>query len=212
MKSRDLNTIHDLIVTDYTITKLGPSRYRHSFHPATTSTIYELEDNATPLLKEGHRYNIGFTADKAGRNIVDRSAISPTDMVNPVLSYAAARSYSLGIEATNKENNETRVTHAPTRGYYWGKKYAWRRYGLVIARNAFDQYLEEIGHPSIPCQTQDPDAGFSSPSIAYADAGLEAAIDNLISTAVPAGDRYFKSPHYSKKFSIRGLSAITDKK
>lgn len=212
MKSRDLNTIHDLIVTDYKVDKLGPSLYRHSFHPATTATIYEFEDNATPLLKEGHHYNIGFTVDAAGKNIVDRAAISPTDMVNPALSYAAAHSFSMGIAATNKENNDTRVTHARVEGYYWGKKYAWRRYGLVIGRNAFDQYLGEIGHPSIDCQTQDPDAGFPNASIAYADAGLEAAIDRLIGTAVPSGDRYFKSPHYSKKFSIRGLSAITDKK
>jgi hypothetical protein len=212
MKSRELHTIHDLIVTDYTITKLGPSRYRHSFHPATTNTQYEFEANVEEALKNGHRYNIGFTVDSAGKNIVDPAAISPTDLVNPLLSYAAAQSYSKGIETTNKANNDTRVTHGPAKGYYWGKKYAWRRYGLVIGRYPFDQYLEEIGHPSITCQTGDPDAGFSSDSTAYADAGLQAAIDKLISTAVPVGDRYFKSPHYSKKFSIRGLSAITDKK
>jgi len=212
MKSRQLNTIHDLIVTDYTITKLGPSLYRHSFHPATTSTVYEFEDNATPLLKEGHRYNIGFAVDRAGKHIIDRAAISPTALVDPPLSYAAAKAFSKSIEATNKLNNDTRVTHAQMAGYHWGKKYAWRRYGLVISRNAFDEYLEEIEHPSVPCQTKDPDAAYSSASIAYADAGLEQAIEDLIKTASPVSDRYFMSPRYSKKFSILGLNAITDKK
>ncbi len=212
MKSRELNTIHDLIVTDYTITKIAPSRYRHSFHPETTSTIYEFEANASPVLEDGRRYNIGFSVDQSGKHIVDRSSISPTDLVDPQQSYAAAKKFSKGIDITNRRNNDTRVTHGRVKGYYWGKKYAWRRYGLVIGRNAFDQYLEEIGHPSVTCQTQDPDTGFSSVSTAYADVGLQTAIDELIRTAVTVDSRYFKSPLYRKKFSIRGLSAITDKK
>ncbi|SKB49721.1 MULTISPECIES: hypothetical protein [Luteibacter] len=80
MKPRDLKTIHDLIVTDYKITRISAAVYRHEFHPETTSTLYEFEANKTPLLNEGERYNIGFTTDRSGKNIVDTSAIAATSL------------------------------------------------------------------------------------------------------------------------------------
>lgn len=212
MKSRELKTIHDMIVTDYTITSIGAGRYRHEFHPETTSTIYEFEANKTPLLKEGERYNIGFMTDSSGRNVVDTATISAASLTSANVSYLAAKAFSAGIEESNRAKNDERVSHKG-RGYHWGKKYAWRRYGLVISKNAFYSYMEEIRHPCVPCVTRDPDLGYSNQdSVAYADAGLEKAIDDLIQSAVKVTDRYYKSPLYSKQFQIRGVAAITDKK
>lgn len=71
MKSRELFTIHDLIASNYTITKLTYGNYLHKFTPATTATVYEFEANATPIIVEGERYNIGYTLDSEGRNIID---------------------------------------------------------------------------------------------------------------------------------------------
>lgn len=213
LKSRDLHTIHDLIASNYTITKLDNGRHLHQFTPATTSTIYEFEANSAPVITEGERYNIGFTIDSDGRNIIDLSALSPTSKVNPRLSFEAAQHIANGNRSIEKAKNDQRVTHAKVKGYYWGKKYAWRMFGTVISKDAFYAYLEEINHPSIPCITRDPDHPQSNDeSIAYAEAGLEQAIFKLIDTAEKASSAYYKSPLYSKKFSIKGISALTDKK
>lgn len=67
MKSRDLFTIHDLIASNYKITKLASGKYLHQFTPATTPTVYEFEANATPVVVEGERYNIGYTVDSKGQ-------------------------------------------------------------------------------------------------------------------------------------------------
>jgi len=93
-------------------------------------------------------------------------------------------------------------------GQYLGKKYAWRIYGMAIAREAFDMYLEDIKHPAVPCSTE------GSPSIAYKDAGLEAAMDALCNSATRINGNRFKSPLLPSKdwFQIKGISAITDKK
>lgn len=213
MKSRDLFTIHDLIASNYTITKLASGAYRHQFTPATTATIYEFEANATPVLIQGHRYNIGFTVDSANRNIVDLSALSPTSQINPMLSFLAAQHIALGNRATEKAKNDNRVTHFAKDDYYWGKKYAWRMFGTAIPQSAFHQYLNEIGHPSVPCITRDPDLPYGNDeSFAYAEHGLEDAVKNLIASAIKASAAYFKSPLYSKKFTIKGINALTDKK
>lgn len=124
MKSRDLFTIHDLIASNYTITKLACGMYHHQFTPATTATVYEFEANATPVIVEGERYNIGYSVDDAGRNIIDLSALSLTSQVNPMLSFLAAQHIAAGNHAIEKAKNDQRVTHAATDGYYWGKKYA----------------------------------------------------------------------------------------
>lgn len=213
MKSRELFTIHDLIASNYTITKLASGKYRHQFTPATTATVYEFEANATPVVTEGERYNIGYTVDAKGKNIIDLSALSPTSQVNPMLSFLAAQQIAKGNYAVEKAKNDQRVTHSAKDGYYWGKKYAWRMFGTVIAKEAFYQYLEEIGHPSVPCITRDPDLPYSSdPSTAYAERGLEEAIRNLIASSSKVSAAYVKSPLYSKKFTIKGINALTDKK
>ena len=213
MKSRDLFTIHDLIASNYTITKLASGKYLHKFTPANTSTVYEFEANATPVVTEGERYNIGFSVDSKGRNIIDLSALSLTSVVNPMLSFLAAQQIAKGNYAVEKAKNDQRTIHTATDGYYWGKKYAWRMFGTVIAQEAFYSYLEEIGHPSVPCITRDPNLPFSNDqSTAFKDDGLEVAMRNLIASAVKVSGAYFKSPLYSKKFTIKGINAITDKK
>lgn len=82
-----------------------------------------------------------------------------------------------------------------------------------MAKDAFFNYLEEIAHPFVACKTISDDIGIYSnqDSIAYKDEGLEEAMDQLIETAVRVG-RLFKSPRYAKKFQIRPINAITDKK
>lgn len=213
MKSRELFTIHDLIASNYTISKLASGKYRHQFTPATTATLYEFEANVTPVIKEGERYNIGYTVDAAGRNIVDLSALSPTAQVNPMLTFLAAQHVARGTYATEKAKNDQRVTHAATNDYYWGKKYAWRMFGTSIAKDAFYQYLDEIGHQSVPCISRDPDRPYGNDeSIAYAEHGLEDAMKNLIASAVRTSAAYFKSPLYSRRFEIKGINALTDKK
>jgi len=213
LKSRELFTIHDLIASNYTITKLASGKYLHQFTPATTTTIYEFEANATPVVTEGERYNIGYTVDAAGRNIIDLSALSPTSQVNPMLSFLAAQHIAGGNRVIEKAKNDQRVSHSATGGYYWGKKYAWRMFGTVVAKGAFFEYLNEIGHPSVPCLTRDPDLPYSNDkSTAYAERGLEDAMRNLIASAVKTSAAYFKSPLYSKKFTIKGINALTDKK
>ena len=162
---------------------------------------------------EGERYNIGYTVDSASKNIVDLSALSPTSQVNPMFTFLAAQHVANGTYATEKAKNDQRVTHSATDGYYWGKKYAWRMFGTAIAKDAFYQYLDEIKHPSVPCITSDPDLPYGNDeSIAYAENGLENAMKNLIASATRASSAYFKSPLYSRKFSIKGINALTDKK
>lgn len=80
MKARTLHTVPDVIVTDYTITQLLNGKFLHRFHPATTATIYEFEANATPRLKEGTRYNIGYVVDQTGKKIVE-----PSTLTHPVI-------------------------------------------------------------------------------------------------------------------------------
>ncbi len=212
MKSRALSTVHDLIVTDYTITRQPNGRFLHAFRPATTETVYQFEANSTPILQEGKRYNVGFIINDNGTRIIEPSALALVDEVNPTLSYLAAKKFSSDIFTENKAKNDERVTHTAA-DYYWGKKYAWRAYGLVVAKEAFYQYLEEIRHPAIPCKTSNPDLPYAGneDSVAYRDFGLEQAMDQLISTTEKVG-RYFKSPLFSRKFQIRAINAITDKK
>jgi len=213
MKSKDLHTIHDLIVTDYTITKLPGGKSLHEFRPATTATKYEFEANAVPVLVEGERYNIGFTVTPDGRNIIDRSALSLSSHVNPMFSYIAAQQLAGQQFEEERKKNERRVSHSATDDYYWGKKYAWRMYGACIAQPAFHAYLDEIGHPKVSCITADPDYPSSNTeSFAYAETGLEDAIKNLIASAKKTTAAYYESPLYSKRFTIKGVNSITHKK
>ncbi|MBU2969820.1 hypothetical protein KO527_10725 [Pseudoalteromonas sp. C2R02] len=213
MKSRELRTIHDLIATNYRLTPCGDGKFLHEFTPSTTKTVYQFEGNGVELIEEGQRYNIGYFIDSNGDNIIEPSALSKTVEVNPMFSFAYAQQLAKENHVIEKDKNDTRVTHSATDGYYWGKKYAWRMFGTVISDNAFFKYLKEIGHPKISCITNNPDLQYSSdPSTAYKEEGLEEAVRNLISTAEKVSPAYFKSPLYSKKFSIRGIKAISDKK
>ena len=213
MKSRDLYTIHDLIASNYTITQLSNGKFLHKFTPKTTTTEYEFEANGTPLIEEGQRYNIGYLVDTNGKNIIEPSALSKTAEVNPFFSYAYAQQLARENRTAEKTKNDQRVTHSAKDGYYWGKKYAWRMYGTVIAKDAFFSYLVEINHPSVACQTNNPDLPYQSePSTAYKEEGLEDAMRNLISSSAKVSAAYFKSPLYSRKFSIMGIKAIRDSK
>lgn len=213
MKSRDLFTIHDLIASNYKISQLPGGKFLHSFTPKTTNTLYEFEANSTPVIEEGQRYNIGFSIDQNGRNVIELSALSKTAEVNPFFSYAFAQQIARENKPVEKAKNDQRVTHEATDGYYWGKKYAWRMFGTVISKDAFFSYLEEINHPSVPCVTNNPDLPYKSePSTAYKEEGLEDAMRNLISSAQKVSPAYHKSPLYSRKLSIKGVKAITDKK
>lgn len=214
MKSRNLHTIHDLIVTNYRITPQPGGKYLHQFNPQSSDRIYQFEGNSAPVLVNGDRYNVGYTLEDDGRCMVDVSALGKVDTVNKTLSYLAAKQLASDILDENMAKNDQRVTHHATDGgYYWGKKYAWRRYGLVIAKDSFYAYLEHIAHPSVPCFTSNPDLPYAANerSTAYLDHGLEEAMDNLIETAVKVG-RYYQSPLFPKKFQIKAISSITDKK
>jgi len=215
MKSRKLKTIHDLIVSDYKIEAIGNGKFNHSFKPATTNTLYQFEANGTPEVTEGERYNIGYYDDEHGNKIIDISCLSKNTEVNPMLSYLCARKLSEEKHEVNKGKNDARVSHNAQDGYYWGKKYAWREFGLVISKDAFHAYLKEIEHPKVKCITRNPDMEFSNseePSIAYKEDGLADAMNFLITSAVKETKVRFKSPLYSKQFVIRGIEAITDKK
>lgn len=216
MKARELLTRHDLIASNYTIT-LSPKnngKYIHKFTPKTTPTVYEFEANSSKIIEEGERYNIGYTIDGNGLNIIELSALSKTGEVNPFFSYAFAQQIAKENKHAEKAKNDQRVTHTATDGYYWGKKYAWRMFGTVISKEAFYLYMKEIKHPAVSCITKNPDLPFNSgdPSIAYKEEGIEEAMRNLISSAAKITPAYYKSPLYSKRVSIRGVKAITDKK
>ncbi|WP_045459893.1 hypothetical protein [Vibrio hyugaensis] len=214
MKSRDLNTIHDLIVSNYRIEAIGGGKFLHSFTPATTPTVYKFIANGAPEVEEGQRYNIGYFVDEEDNRIVDLSALSKNTEVNPIISLLFAKEESKGKHAINKGKNDERVKHDVEDGYYWGKKYAWREYGLVVPKQVFYDYLKEIEHPHIECETINPDLPFTAneKSIAYLDDGLAEAIEALIDSAEKVTKTLYKSPLFSRRFTIRGIAAITDKK
>ena len=212
MKSRELNTVHNLIATDYILDPIGEGKFRHSFHPKRTDTVYEFIANGAPEVEEGQSYNIGFFIDEEGRNIIDPSCLSKNSEVNPKLSYLFAMEFSKNKGVINKQKNDERVQYDDSQGYYWGPKYAWREYGLVIAQSAFRSYIEEINHPKINCVITNPDnLAQTTNTVAYADVGLKEAISELIESANKVTKAQYKSPLYSKRFSIVGIEAIKDK-
>lgn len=207
MKSRNLLTTPVLIVTNYQITHHSGGKYLHTFTPENTNTVYQFVANQEPILESGQHYNIGYIVD-AGLNWVDIAATAKADLVDREKSFYVAK--ILGKEARTIETQKSneRVQHQAKDGHYLGKKYAWRIYGMAIARDAFDTYLEDIKHPSVSCFTE------GSPSIAYKEDGLDAAMDALRQSATRIDGNRFKSPLLSSKkwFQIKGISAITDKK
>ncbi|MBJ7221176.1 MULTISPECIES: hypothetical protein [unclassified Brenneria] len=216
MKSRSLLTTPDLIASNYTVTSIGGGRFHHSFTPLTTTTVYEFEANSGSYIVEGERYNIGYEIID-GKNIVDKDCISKTSVINKYLSYSVAQHEALNKHDANKYNNDSRVIHTSESGYYWGKKYAWREFGMCLPKDVFHDYLAYIKHPTVVCKTVTPGYPTGEDSIAYLEMGLEKAIEKLIDTAVMINNGpYFRSPLYTptpkKKFSIKGINAITDKK
>lgn len=207
MKSRELHTTPVLIVSNYNISPDPGGKFLHSFTPETTSTVYQFIANQERVLEEGARYNIGYNVE-GSVNWVDISATAKADDVDPQKSYYVA--CILGEEARKTETKKSneRVTNVPTDGPYLGKKYAWRIYGMALARDTFDAYLEDIKHPSASCLTD------GNPSTAYKEAGLKAAMDALFQSVSRLDSNRFSSPLLSSKkwFQIKGISAITDKK
>ncbi len=184
MKSRELNTINDLIASDYKIDPISGGKFRHYFHPKTTNIIYEFVANGAPEIEEGQRYNIGFRVDDENQNIIEMSCLSKNNEVNLILSYLHSMQFSQNKKIINKQKNDDRVEYDKSHGYYWGPKYAWREYGLVMPQSAFRSYIEEIDHPKISCIITNPDnLAQTTSTVAYADAGLEEAISELIKTA-----------------------------
>ncbi|MGI2856476.1 hypothetical protein ACRTDR_20225 [Shewanella algae] len=209
MKSRELHTTPVVIVSNYTITPDPSGKYLHCFTPESTGTLYQFIANQEPVLEEGERYNIGYTVDK-GVNWVDVSACSKADEVNPNVSHYVARQLGEQIREVETRKSDDRVSHKATDGHYLGKKYAWRIYGMAIARDTFDDYLSEIGHPSVNCFTD------GSPSTAYKNQDIDKAMDDLIKSCVKVGNtgnRFKSNLVPSKKwFTVKGISAISDKK
>lgn len=213
MKSRELHTTPDLIISNYEIVPISETKFRHSFTPKTTDTVYEFVANGAPEVEVGERYNIGYYIED-GKNIVDLSSLSKNTEDNYHFNYLCAKELSRGAHKINKGKNDERVNPSVVDGdYYWGKKYAWREFGLVVSPDVFHRYLNEIEHPQISCITSNPDMEYDhSPSIAYKEQGLVEAMDLLIRDARRVTKIFFDSPYYSKRFRIKGPNAITDKK
>lgn len=207
MKSRELHTTPVVVVSNYRVTPHSSGKYLHSFTPESTSTPYQFIANQEPLLEEGERYSFGYTIDNRV-NWVDTSAIAKAESVDPDASFYVARLLGEEIREVEARKSDERVTHTSQHGYYLGKKYAWRIYGMAIPRDVFDLYLEYIGHPQVPCFTE------GSPSVAYLEDELASAIEKLRSSLVRVANNRFRSPLVPQKkwFQVKGISAITDKK
>ena len=206
MKSRHLLTTPILIVSNYTITPIPGGKHLHKFTPESTSTVYEFEANSEPHLMQGERYNIGYEVI-GGRNVVDISAIQKAADVDPVVSYYVSVQLGKQNQALNTAKSDGRVVHNAT-GHYLGKKYAWRIYGMCLARDTFDDYMAQIKHPTVQCTTD------GSPSIAYKNIGIDIAMQNFINSVVRKSANRFTSPLLPSRawFTIKGIDAITEKK
>lgn len=206
MKSRDLLTTPTIVVSNYRIIE-SENTFLHSFSPETTKTNYCFFGGDQPLLEEGQRYSVGFRSQE-GVNWVDLAATARAGDVDKNKSLYVAR--ILGEEGRQLETSKSnsRVIHSAVEGLYLGKKYAWRIYGMAVARDTFDAYLKDIGHAAIPCTTD------GTASIAYRDAGLAQAMQLLIDSAVRIQENRFRSHLLPSKdwFQIKGIPAITDKK
>ena len=210
MKSRNLDTKQVVVVTNYTIKPAGTSgKWLHAFTPLSTPTVYQFEANSEPLLTEGDRYSIGFEV-KGGVRWVDRSAIARADDVDKTKSHAHAR--ALGEELREEETRKSRtrvVVQSPRPGAtYLGTKYAWRIFGMAVARDTFEDYLRAVAHPAAACETD------GNPSHAYEVNNLSIRMDELIQSAVRVSGNRFRSNLLPDRewFVIKGLKAITDKK
>ncbi|MFW6766284.1 hypothetical protein ACODTQ_07420, partial [Acinetobacter pittii] len=143
MKSRELKTIHNLIISNYKIVSSGSDgKFFHTFTPETTDTIYTFQANGIHMLEAGESYNVGYYEDENGKRFVELSATSKIEAVDPIFSYEHAKFMSNLNSKVNKEKNDIRVNHSAKDGYYWGKKYAWRQIGFALPKKVFFDYLE----------------------------------------------------------------------
>ncbi len=140
MKSRELLTTPVLIVTNYKIVPHVSGKFLHSFTPETTNTLYQIVANQEPILEPGQRYNIGYTVEN-GVNWVDISATAKADAVDRDKSFYVAKILGEEARTVETQKSDERVVHQAQDGHYLGKKYAWRIYGMAIAREAFETYL-----------------------------------------------------------------------
>ena len=91
------------------------------------------------------------------------------------------------------------------------------RIWFSASREVFENYLIDcIKHPRVDCKIETEGYPQGDDSFAFKEDGLEDAIETLIASAVMVNKGpYFKSPLYyanSKRFTIKGVPAITDKK
>lgn len=209
MKSRELKTVPLLVVADYKIIKQSSGKYLHSFHPASTDTLYQFEGAEGPILKNGRRYNISYF-ENGEKNWVDVSSIADAADVDPQESFLVSRTFGEKLREVETSKSRTRVTvkGGDPGNAYLGKKYAWRIYGMALARDTFDDLLAVIGHPTVACMTD------GAPSIAYAESGIHDAMKRLFDSLIPKGGNRFSSPILPKRawFQVKGVTAITDKK
>lgn len=217
MKSRDLKTIHNLIVTNYSIKRVSPTKFRHSFTPLTTDTEYVYYGNIEPILQNGERCNIGYKTNEKGENEIDISSLAKLENIDKEMSFLYANYLSKQKHTENKLKNNSRVTpHIVSDKYYWGKKYAWREFGLFIPKDVFHEYMDCIGHPKVSCSTIADGYPQGQDSIAYQEEGIAEAMKKLVDSAeIVKNGPYFKSPLYKdgkNRFQIKEIQAITDKK
>ncbi|MBY3674264.1 MULTISPECIES: hypothetical protein [Vibrio] len=209
MKSRELHTTPVLIVTNYQIIPEPSGKFLHTFTPENTPTIYKFIANQEPAFEEGARYNIGYEV-RSGENWVDVSASAKADAVDPKISHYVARQLGEQSRLVETTKSDERVVHKATDGHYLGRKYAWRIYGMALSRDTFDDYLAYVKHPTVSCSTD------GSASIAYKDQGIEELMDKFINSLVKvgkSGNRFKTSLWPTKRwFTVKGISAITDKK
>lgn len=217
MKSRELKTIHNLIVTNYNVVPVTATKFRHSFTPLTTDTEYVYYGNSEPILKNGDRCTIGYHENENNEKIIDRSSLSKIENTDKDMSFLYSMYLSKQKHDENKAKNNNRVTpHIVNGKYYWGKKYAWREFGLFISQDAFHKYMDSINHTKIKCTTAADGYPQGQDSFAYLEDGIADAMKRLVDSAeIVKNGPYFKSPLYMEgknKFQIRGTQAITDKK
>lgn len=153
MKSRELNTTPVLIVSRYNVVPHFNGKFLHSFTPESTDKLYQFIANEDGGLEPGARYNIGYTVDDEGNNWVDISASTKADDVDKKASHYVARKYGEELRKRETTKSDERVVHKATDGYYLGRKYAWRIYGMAIPEDAFYVYVEDQKHPAVPCRT-----------------------------------------------------------
>lgn len=107
-------------------------------------------------------------------------------------------------ESREKAKNDERVIHDAVDGYYWGKKYAWRVFGMMLNKQQFSQFLAEINHPYVACLVKDtrPGQNRMNESIAYLEDGLRETMENLVKSSQRITFSKYTSPMYSKQFVL----------